>query len=492
MAEEKSKNVEKKASVSEEKMEGKKNAAGRGEATGSVQGAGNLGFYLIVLAAVALIAVLLTLYFSGSENGDGTDALNGAQAKILLGSFDSLSGVKEYRMEYVEDVLGVPVQAHLVRGNATFSSKIKTDVSEREAYLDGDGNYYVCEAQKEVKKCARVENSSTLLDYAVSMNGKFFDGADIAKEKERDGFLISNGAIEFIGGVEKKEVDGIACSEIAYSVDLRKLTVGELAVLGLTPSDPAVVQFSEFVWTRCFAESGIAAKTGLSYKRGGVVYNYSQTMSVFESGVQDVAVPSGLVNEKEVEAMVAASEKVNAEFANCERTQTAEACYMEKAINNGEPVYCGRIKEAEKRDKCYIALVKIVKEPAKMCDAVALLKDDCYAELADATKDKTVCGKIVDEMIRQACNTALEPECETDVDCATGGCSGQLCLPKGEASGIITTCEFRQEYACYQNLGECGCNSGKCAWKESAVLDSCLANATGAGNPVILPVVNSS
>lgn len=63
-------------------------------------------------------------------------------------------------------------------------------------------------------------------------------------------------------------------------------------------------------------------------------------------------------------------------------------------------------------------------------------------------------------------------ECVLDSDCARAGCSGQLCMPTSQAADIITTCEFRDEYVCYQQA-TCGCVEGQCDWKED--LSSCLA-----------------
>lgn len=60
--------------------------------------------------------------------------------------------------------------------------------------------------------------------------------------------------------------------------------------------------------------------------------------------------------------------------------------------------------------------------------------------------------------------------------CAVAGCSGQLCVSAEEASTIITTCEFRAEYACYR---EASCEpqaDGKCGWTETPELQQCLAS----------------
>ena len=68
-----------------------------------------------------------------------------------------------------------------------------------------------------------------------------------------------------------------------------------------------------------------------------------------------------------------------------------------------------------------------------------------------------------------------EVECSGDADCGIGGCSGQICAPKDKAASIITTCEWRQEYGCY-NLTACGCVSGKCAWKNNPRFDLCIGS----------------
>ncbi len=60
--------------------------------------------------------------------------------------------------------------------------------------------------------------------------------------------------------------------------------------------------------------------------------------------------------------------------------------------------------------------------------------------------------------------------------CAVAGCSGQLCVSAEEAGDIVTTCEYRAEYACYK---EASCEpqaDGKCGWTQTPELQRCLAN----------------
>lgn len=59
--------------------------------------------------------------------------------------------------------------------------------------------------------------------------------------------------------------------------------------------------------------------------------------------------------------------------------------------------------------------------------------------------------------------------------CFIGGCSSQIC---SEEEGVMTTCEYREEYACYK---EAQCErqaDGECGWTQSNELMACLSAKT--------------
>jgi hypothetical protein len=59
-------------------------------------------------------------------------------------------------------------------------------------------------------------------------------------------------------------------------------------------------------------------------------------------------------------------------------------------------------------------------------------------------------------------------------ECNVGGCSGQIC---SDEEGLVSTCEFRPEYACY---AEATCErqtTGECGWTPTTELTSCIDNA---------------
>ncbi|HTL33442.1 MAG TPA: hypothetical protein VL326_09965 [Kofleriaceae bacterium] len=59
-------------------------------------------------------------------------------------------------------------------------------------------------------------------------------------------------------------------------------------------------------------------------------------------------------------------------------------------------------------------------------------------------------------------------------DCVKSGCSGTVCTEPGNE--VVTTCEMKPEYACYQNAKCERQADGKCGWTQSPELTSCLAS----------------
>jgi len=58
--------------------------------------------------------------------------------------------------------------------------------------------------------------------------------------------------------------------------------------------------------------------------------------------------------------------------------------------------------------------------------------------------------------------------------CYVGGCSSQLC---GDTPGMVSTCEYRDAYACYQTATCERQVTGECGWTPSQELTTCLTNA---------------
>lgn len=68
----------------------------------------------------------------------------------------------------------------------------------------------------------------------------------------------------------------------------------------------------------------------------------------------------------------------------------------------------------------------------------------------------------------------ISPDSVSSKKCVIGGCSGQLC---GDASSepLMSTCEYREEYACYKDaVCEVQKSTGECGWTETKDLTVCL------------------
>lgn len=70
--------------------------------------------------------------------------------------------------------------------------------------------------------------------------------------------------------------------------------------------------------------------------------------------------------------------------------------------------------------------------------------------------------------------SSLEKQQEQKPECARSGCSGIACVEPDEQ--IMTTCEFRPEYVCYDNATCERQTDGKCGWTQTTELTACLAS----------------
>ncbi len=70
-----------------------------------------------------------------------------------------------------------------------------------------------------------------------------------------------------------------------------------------------------------------------------------------------------------------------------------------------------------------------------------------------------------------------EPVVDAGGACFVGGCSSQVCSDDPE---VMTTCEWREEYACYQNATCERQANGQCGWTETESLLQCLTDAATA------------
>ncbi len=71
--------------------------------------------------------------------------------------------------------------------------------------------------------------------------------------------------------------------------------------------------------------------------------------------------------------------------------------------------------------------------------------------------------------------------------CEKGGCNGTACTEPGKE--VMTTCEYKAEYACYSSAPCERQTDGQCGWTQSAELVACLANPPPTAGPPETPPV---
>jgi hypothetical protein len=86
----------------------------------------------------------------------------------------------------------------------------------------------------------------------------------------------------------------------------------------------------------------------------------------------------------------------------------------------------------------------------------------------------TVHGPAGDAKARSVTQAYLRvTDAVAEKQCFVGGCSGQIC---SDQEGVISTCEWQPQYACYHDA-KCEVQTdGNCGWTQTSELQACLAN----------------
>ncbi len=101
---------------------------------------------------------------------------------------------------------------------------------------------------------------------------------------------------------------------------------------------------------------------------------------------------------------------------------------------------------------------------------------EVYAELQD-DHTYTLYGNSA-YYIKRIEGASTAPVTTPGKGCVIGGCSGQLCTD-ASLGDMASTCEYREEYACYQTATCERQATGKCGWTETQALTQCLNTKSG-------------
>ncbi len=84
----------------------------------------------------------------------------------------------------------------------------------------------------------------------------------------------------------------------------------------------------------------------------------------------------------------------------------------------------------------------------------------------------TVAGN-TNSVINGNTNTFPVDYCESDDDCFTDGCNGEICHSQINSSGGVSICVYHERFSCL-TLSSCGCVNNKCQWDQNDEYLSCL------------------
>ena len=63
----------------------------------------------------------------------------------------------------------------------------------------------------------------------------------------------------------------------------------------------------------------------------------------------------------------------------------------------------------------------------------------------------------------------------TSTECVIGGCSGELCVKKGE--DVASICIWKEEFACFKNATCEVQSNGECGWTQTPELKQCIQDS---------------
>ena len=117
----------------------------------------------------------------------------------------------------------------------------------------------------------------------------------------------------------------------------------------------------------------------------------------------------------------------------------------------------------------------IFRSPAYPTEAAITNFEECIAAGYPAMESypqqcRTESGETFVEDITEGENPSVAGRCYV------GGCSGQIC---SDQPGALSTCEYREEYACYKTATCERQGGGECGWTMTPALNICLGASTG-------------
>jgi len=452
------------------------------------------------ILAIALVAAML--FFAGCPNNppaggtnvtkntttspafDDTAALASDNAKTLLSAADNLAKITDYEMTFEQEASGLKETITLVNSGGKKLAIVETPYDERRTYFFTNETY-VCEKLGEADMLCANASNSTLSDYAAEAQSMFIDPVAARSSEKNEEFLISKGAITFIGNPEQKTINGIACNQVQYSIDYSGLSIADLKSINIPADDPSISLYKDYRFVQCAdPKTGVPVSMSLTYASGAQEAMFTRTaLNISTTPKASLDVPVALSSKTKTESAFESSDAIGSGLISCVKKTNdtdRDSCYASLAFSSKDGFFCEYVKGTLKHDQCYIAALAS-EQKSGYCEKTTMLKDECYVELAVRSYNKSICSNIANTTLAQTCLSSVNesakpipvaPQCTKDSECKKAGCSGTLCVP-ANLPDTITTCDYKGVYSCYA-LSSCGCYSSKCGWDENDDYLACI------------------
>jgi|APSaa5957512535_1039671.scaffolds.fasta_scaffold283137_1 hypothetical protein len=92
------------------------------------------------------------------------------------------------------------------------------------------------------------------------------------------------------------------------------------------------------------------------------------------------------------------------ESVECGTADDVDACYLDKAIADGNLNECDNIESSQSQDACYAAMAE-VENDTEICRSISdnSISNLCFINLAVKNSDSSICDEILDELEKENC-----------------------------------------------------------------------------------------
>ncbi|MCX8197713.1 MAG: hypothetical protein N3F07_00750 [Candidatus Micrarchaeota archaeon] len=470
-------------------MKKAKGSAGSGSQKQSSSGNQNFANYVIIGAAVAVLAILAFMLL-GEKTPPAASPASGAAAELLLSAYDKGAGMVAYQMAYWQgendDISNYTLKSS---GKQRFA-KVEGRFGAIEGYFAYESPEAICLEYGEAKHCAAVGNHSGMEELAGSLKALFPTRKAYMEQKEALSKLIKNGAIQFEGEILQENAGSFAAKKIAYRLDYSNLTVQQLADLGIDPASPMLKDLKEQKVAFWIDEkTGMVVRSLSTYLEKGIPKKYETFYSeILLSPPDEIALPNATLSPSRFYQFYqqAKADFVEKEQCRLSPRQEQPQCYKNLAYKKDDHKLCQPIDEENERETCMLIIAQKTKNDS-ICGLLRKSKDDCYINVAGQKGDWEICKKVSDagrleecanaaaqgakiiEREKQSAAPAPPKNCEKNDDCKVFG--AQYCAPKNSTGDFGSADEFA---VCYASI-PCVCEEGYCKFKKDEDFYACIS-----------------